>query len=52
MQAAAQAIAQPLLVVRIGTEVQAKEAFATVAERKVGAIFYAAKVYFQGSESI
>ena len=47
MQAAAQAIAQPLLVVRIGTEVQAKEAFATVAERKVGAIFYAARVYFQ-----
>jgi putative ABC transport system substrate-binding protein len=47
VQTAAQAVAQPLLVVSIGSEEQANEAFAAMAERNVGAILYAASVYFQ-----
>jgi len=47
MQAAAQAIGQPLLVVSVGTEEQADEAFATMAERNVSAILYGATLLFQ-----
>jgi putative ABC transport system substrate-binding protein len=47
VQAAAQAVAQPLLVVSIGSEEQADEAFTAMAERNVGAVLYSASVYFQ-----
>ena len=47
MQAAAQAIGQPLFVVSVGTEKQADEAFATMAERNVSAILYGATLLFQ-----
>ena len=47
MQAAAQAVGQPLLVVEAGTEEQIDKAFAMMAERDVAAIVYAAGVYFQ-----
>jgi ABC-type uncharacterized transport system substrate-binding protein len=47
MQAAAQVIGQPLLIVSVGTEEQADKAFATMAERKVAAILYGATVFFQ-----
>ncbi len=47
MRAAAQAIGQPLLVVSVGTEEQADEAFATMAERNVSAILYGATLLFQ-----
>ena len=40
-------IGQPLLVVSIGTEEQADEAFAAMAERKVSAILYGATLLFQ-----
>jgi putative ABC transport system substrate-binding protein len=42
MQAAADAIGQALLVVRIGTEDEVDQAFMTMAEHKVAAILYAA----------
>ena len=38
LQAAAQVVGQPLLVVSVGTEEQADEAFAAMAERNIGAI--------------
>ena len=38
MQAAAQAVGQPLFVVTVGTEEQVDQAFATMAERNVAAI--------------
>src|SRR5262249_10867455 len=41
MQAAAQAVGQPLLVVSVGTP------FATMAERKVAGVLYAATRFFQ-----
>jgi putative ABC transport system substrate-binding protein len=47
MQAAAQAIGQPLVVVRVGTVEEVDEAFATMAERKVAALLYAANLFFQ-----
>jgi putative tryptophan/tyrosine transport system substrate-binding protein len=47
MQAAAQAVGQPLLVVSIGTEEQAEKAFASMAERKVAAILYGTTLFFQ-----
>ena len=47
MQAAADAIGQALLVVRIGTEDEVDQAFATMAEHKVAAIFYGATLFFQ-----
>jgi putative ABC transport system substrate-binding protein len=47
MQAAAQAIGQPLLVVSVGTEEQVDEAFATMAQRNVAAILYGATLFFQ-----
>ncbi|MET0670275.1 MAG: ABC transporter substrate binding protein, partial [Xanthobacteraceae bacterium] len=47
MQAAAQAVGQPLLVVEAGTEEQVDRAFAMMAERNVAAIVYAANLFFQ-----
>ena len=47
MQAAAQAVGQPLLVISVGTEDQVDEAFATTAERNVAAILYGATLFFQ-----
>jgi putative tryptophan/tyrosine transport system substrate-binding protein len=47
MQAAAQALGQPLLVVSIGAEEQVENAFAAMAERNVGAIVYGATLFFQ-----
>jgi putative tryptophan/tyrosine transport system substrate-binding protein len=47
MQAAAQAVGQPLLVVSVGTEEEVDKAFATMAERKVVAILYGAALFFQ-----
>jgi ABC-type uncharacterized transport system substrate-binding protein len=47
MQAAAQAVGQPLLVVSVGTEEQVDKAFATMAERNVAAILYGATLFFQ-----
>jgi putative ABC transport system substrate-binding protein len=47
MQAAAQAVGQPLLVVSAGTEDEVDQAFATMAERNVVAILYGATLFFQ-----
>jgi ABC-type uncharacterized transport system substrate-binding protein len=47
MQAAAQAVGQPLLVVSVSTEEQADKAFASMAERKVAAILYGTTLFFQ-----
>src|SRR5262249_16847614 len=47
MQAAAQAVGQSLLVVSVGTEEEVDKAFATMAERNVAAILYAANLFFQ-----
>jgi putative ABC transport system substrate-binding protein len=45
MQAAAQAVGQPLLVISVGTEDQVDEAFATMAERNVAAILCGATLF-------
>ena len=47
MEAAAQAVGQPLLIVRVGTEEQVDEVFAAMAERNVTAIVYGATLFFQ-----
>jgi putative tryptophan/tyrosine transport system substrate-binding protein len=47
MQAAAQAVGQPLLVVSVGTEEQVDKAFATMAEGNVAAILYGTTLFFQ-----
>jgi ABC-type uncharacterized transport system substrate-binding protein len=47
MQAAAQAIGQPLLVVSVGTEEEVDKAFAMMAERNVAAVLYGATLLFQ-----
>jgi ABC-type uncharacterized transport system substrate-binding protein len=47
MQAAAQAVGQSLLVVSVGTVEEVDKAFATMAERNVAAILYAANLFFQ-----
>ena len=47
MQAAAQAVGQPLLLVEARTEEQVDRAFAMMAEHKVAAILYGASVFFQ-----
>jgi putative tryptophan/tyrosine transport system substrate-binding protein len=47
MQAAADAIGQALLVVRVRTEDEVEQAFATMAERNVAAILYGATLFFQ-----
>jgi putative ABC transport system substrate-binding protein len=47
MQAAAQLLGQALLVVSVGTVDEVHSAFATMAERNVAAILYAANLFFQ-----
>jgi len=47
MQAAAQAVGQPLLVVSVGTEEEVDKAFATMAERNVAGVLYGASLFFQ-----
>src|SRR5215468_366786 len=47
MQAAAQVVGQPLLVVSVGTEEEVDKAFAIMAERNVVAILYGASLFFQ-----
>jgi ABC-type uncharacterized transport system substrate-binding protein len=47
MQAAAQAVGQPLLIFNAGTEEQVDKAFAAMAESNVAAILYGAGVFFQ-----
>jgi len=47
MQAAAQAVGQPPLVVSVGTEEEVDEAFATMSERNVVAILDAANLLYQ-----
>jgi ABC-type uncharacterized transport system substrate-binding protein len=47
MEAAAQAIGQPLLVVRVGTEEEVDKAFATMAELNVAGVLYGATLFFQ-----
>ena len=47
MQAAAQAVGQPLLVVSVGTEEEVNKAFAMMAERNVAAVLYGATLLFQ-----
>ena len=47
VEATAQSVAQPLLVVPAGTEAQVDEAFAIMVQRKVAGIVYGATVFFQ-----
>jgi putative ABC transport system substrate-binding protein len=47
MQAAAQAVGQPLLIFNASTEEQVDKAFAAMAENNVAAILYGAGVFFQ-----
>jgi len=47
MQEAARILAQPLLVLNVGTESEAENAFATMSREKVIAIEYGASPYFQ-----
>jgi ABC-type uncharacterized transport system substrate-binding protein len=47
LKAAAQSVAQALLVVPAATEAQVDEAFATMAQRKVAGIVYSASPFFQ-----
>jgi ABC-type uncharacterized transport system substrate-binding protein len=47
MQAAAQAVGQPLLVVNAGTEEEVDRAFATMADRNVAGMLYGATLFFQ-----
>jgi putative ABC transport system substrate-binding protein len=47
MQAAAQAVGQPLLIFNVSTEEQVDRTFAAMAERNVAAILYGAGVFFQ-----
>jgi len=47
MQAAAQSIGQQLLVVSVASEEQLDQAFASMAERNVVALFYSANLWFQ-----
>jgi putative ABC transport system substrate-binding protein len=47
MQVAARAIAQPLLVLRAGTEREVDAAFATMAQQQVSAVMYGATTFYQ-----
>jgi putative tryptophan/tyrosine transport system substrate-binding protein len=47
MQAAAQSIGQPLLVVSVANEEQIDQAFASMAEHKVIALLYSANLWFR-----
>jgi ABC-type uncharacterized transport system substrate-binding protein len=46
LQAAAQAVGQEILVLNAGTEGEIDRAFATLVQRKVGAILYSANLFF------
>src|SRR5262249_11556577 len=50
VKAAAQSVAQPLVVVPAGTEGQFDEAFATMAQRNVAGIVYGATQLFSGGQ--
>jgi putative ABC transport system substrate-binding protein len=47
LQTAAQAVGQEILVLNAGTEGEINQAFATLVQRKVGAILYSANLFFQ-----
>jgi ABC-type uncharacterized transport system substrate-binding protein len=47
VQSAADALAQPLLVLKAGTEQEIDEAFATMAQRNVSAVLYGTTPFFQ-----
>ena len=47
MQSAAKALGQPLLVLRVGTERELDEVFATMAQQKVSAVLYGTGTFFQ-----
>jgi putative tryptophan/tyrosine transport system substrate-binding protein len=47
LQTAAQAVGQEILVLNAGTEDEINQAFATLVQRKVGAILYSANLLFQ-----
>ncbi|MBR1147427.1 ABC transporter substrate-binding protein [Bradyrhizobium sp. AUGA SZCCT0431] len=47
MQTAAQTVGQPLLIAEAGTEDQVDKMFATLAERNIVAVLFAASQYFQ-----
>ena len=47
MQASAQAVGQPLLVVSVDTEEEIDKAFAMMAERNVAVVLYGATLFFQ-----
>jgi putative tryptophan/tyrosine transport system substrate-binding protein len=47
MEAAAQALGQPLLVVSVGTEEEVDKAFAKMAERNIAAVLYGTTLLFQ-----
>ena len=47
MEAAAQAVGQPLLVVSVGTEEEVDKAFAKMAERNIAAVLYGTTLLFQ-----
>jgi len=47
MQEAAQAVAQPLLVLNAGTEREVEDAFATMSRERVAAVVFGASVFFQ-----
>jgi ABC-type uncharacterized transport system substrate-binding protein len=47
LQTAARAVGQEILVLNAGTEGEINQAFATLVQRKVGAILYSANLFFQ-----
>jgi putative tryptophan/tyrosine transport system substrate-binding protein len=47
MQAAAKAVAQPLLVINAGTESEVDAAFAAMAQQRANAVLYGASTFFQ-----
>jgi putative ABC transport system substrate-binding protein len=47
MQAAAQSVGQPLLVISVGTEEEVDKAFIDIGERNITAILYGATLFFQ-----
>src|SRR5262249_13081240 len=49
MQAAAQSVGQPLIVISVGTEDEVDKAFINIAERNIAAILYGGTLFFQVS---
>jgi putative tryptophan/tyrosine transport system substrate-binding protein len=47
LQTAAAALGQQILVLNVGSEQEIDEAFATIVERRVAAVLYAASLFFQ-----